>query len=244
MTNLKQGLNKSFSTYRNSPDGIFEQEIIWKHLRPELKLQGQEQILDLACGEAWLSQKLLTLSPNIYACDISPELISLAKTKNPKLHLETADITKDLPYKDNFFDCVIWNLGAHDVMELLPVVKNLYRILKPEGQLFLTITNPYYSFPVGQWKRGLKKLLPNSQPELTLRPYNQFKKNRAFLWGSGFEAYFHTLPECINPCLTSGFTLSKFNEIISETDTKKFTREHQLYRFPMMLLLEFKKVLK
>ena len=121
------------------------------------------------------------------------------------------------------------------------VFENLQKITKPEGQLIVNITNPYYSYPVGVWKRGIKKIWPTSKPELKLSPYNQHKNNSPFSWGQGFNAYFHTLPDIINPCLQSGFSLTSLEEITCKTDSNNYNRQYQLYRFPMMLLLVFKK---
>jgi SAM-dependent methyltransferase len=241
MTNSKQ---EPFSNYRNSNDGQIEQSLIWEELQKHINFHGNEAVLDASCGEGWLSRKLFSLSPSIFAFDISKKMIDEAKTKNSKINFSTADIEKPLPYKDNFFDFIFWNLGAHDVLNLNLVFENLNRILKSEGVFFLIIANPYYSYPVGEWKRGIKKLLPNSKPELKLKSYNQYKKNRPFSWGPGIHAYFHTLPELINPCLSLGFILTHINEIFSNQDSKQFDRKYQLYRFPMLLLLTFKKTFK
>lgn len=244
MTALKQAPNSDFSAFRNSPNGKIEQQAIWENLQKYLNLKGQEIILDAACGQGWLSQKLQSLSPNIYACDISESLIKEAKAKNSNINFSVVDLTKPLPYENNFFDLVIWNLGIHDILEPKIVFQNFHLSLKPQGTLILTITNPYYSYPVGQWKRGLKKFLPFSKPTLKISAYNYFKKNPAFCWGQNFKNYFHTLPEIINLGLSTDFQLININEITSDKDSKTFDRNYQLYRFPMMLTLVFKKVCK
>lgn len=244
MTTIKQGSNTAFSAFRNSTDGQIEQGVIWQAIEKQACFQGKETILDASCGEGWLSRKLYNLSSNIFAFDISEELIKEAKALNSKIEYCVSDATKSLPYKENFFDYIFWNLGAHDILELSPVYKNFYKILKPNGRLFVLIINPYYSFPVGQWKRGLKKVLPFNKPTLRLKPYNQFKKNPAFTWGQKNKAFFHTFPEFINPCLDLGLKLNTIDEIVANEDSKTFDRKYQLYRFPMLLLLTFKKTLE
>ena len=52
----------------------------------------------------------------------------------------------------------------------------------------------------------------------------------------------YTLSEQIDNALASGLNLIKIEELISETDDGKFNLNYQLNNFPLLLLLEFKKI--
>ena len=115
-------------------------------------------------------------------------------------------------------------------------------MLKPKGLMLLTIINPYYAFPAGQWKRGLLRFLLGKKPKLILEAYNSFaKKDRQFFWQKNIPGYFYTLPETINNILSAKFTLRQLEEVTSKEDSKNFDLNYRLYRFPIILLLKFEK---
>lgn len=235
---------KQYIDFINSASGKFEQEILLSYIFASLDENSDQKILDAGCGTGWLTSALNKKYPNTFGCDASAELIAYAKNKYPNENFSVCDLTKDLPSEKLSLDAIVANMSLHDMNNPKQVLKNFNSMLKPNGKLILTISNPYYSLPVGVWKRGILGRILFKKPQLLVRPYFAFKKNpnRKFSWGKNVTSNFYSFDEYINWAIGNGFTLQKIQEIQAKTDSSDFGMQYQLYRFPYILLLEFKKI--
>jgi len=109
------------------------------------KKQGVKKILDLGCGSG---RHLIYLAKNnfdVYGIDIAKSGIKIAKNwlkdKNLKAQLKIGDIYQKLPYPDNFFDAIISIQTLHHarVEKIRKLMKEIERILKPKGLIFVTV---------------------------------------------------------------------------------------------------------
>jgi ubiquinone/menaquinone biosynthesis C-methylase UbiE len=104
-----------------------------------------KKILDLGCGNGrnliWLTKQDF----KVYGFDISKVGIKITrdwlKRKGIKADLKIGSIYKKLPYKDNFFDAVISIQVIHHqkLKEIRKAIKEIERVLKPKGLIFLTV---------------------------------------------------------------------------------------------------------
>jgi len=231
-----------FKAYSSSRDAKIEQTIIKSAVSSFLPQNKELPILDAACGTGWLAKNLFTDGYHVFACDISPDFISDLQKSSPEIPAITADISQKLQYSSNHFGCVILNMASHDLKDLQKSFQSLASVLMPNGTFIITIANPYYSYPVGRWKRGIIGKLFSKMPSIKLLPYNFFERGkRELLWNKIIPSYFYTLPEYIEAAKNAGLALENLKEITSESDSNAFDRTYQLYRFPMILLLVFKK---
>src|SRR3989344_3285294 len=145
----------AYRAYRRSSDGQYEQTILLKNIQPFLPADHTKRVLDAGCGDGWLTRYLRATYPHTYGCDISSHLIGSAQTQDPEGQYVVADMTTPLPYQENFFDNVLAVLSLHDVSDLASAYKHLGAVLRTGGTLIVVVANPYYSFPVGRWKRGI-----------------------------------------------------------------------------------------
>ena len=108
----------------------------------------QAQVLDCGVGSGSLSIALdgiLTDRATFHGIDISAEMLLQARSKmhaaGLRAHCQQADVLS-LPYNDQSFDVV---MAAH-VLEHLPnprrALKEMIRVLKPGGMVFVCITRP------------------------------------------------------------------------------------------------------
>jgi len=94
---------------------------------------------------------LQTKSKNVFGMDISNEIVNKSKKNFPKGNFFVEDIKKT-SFKDDSFDLVISNSTLDHMSrgDLLHSLNEINRILKPKGQLILTIDNKenkrYYFF--------------------------------------------------------------------------------------------------
>jgi ubiquinone/menaquinone biosynthesis C-methylase UbiE len=235
---------RGYSEFMDSEEGKTQQKLIWEAIFPRVK---GDKILDAACGTGWFAGKLAAKKNgqekfNVSACDASASLVERARAAYPNVHFDVADLSqKNMPYAAESFSTVVLNMALHDFADMPNVLKNLRALLQPNGALLVTVANPYYSFPVGTWKRGLIGRILNRRPTLKLGDYGALARNpdRAFKWHSGNTSYFYTLPEMIKAGIAAGFTLTNVSDVMANSDSGTFGRHYKMYRYPLIVLLEF-----
>ncbi|MBL8029832.1 MAG: methyltransferase domain-containing protein [Candidatus Doudnabacteria bacterium] len=234
---------ENFNNFLESADGKFQKELVFNQVTASLKdTSSKAKILDLGCGSGWLTNQLTLKGHQAIGCDAGKAQIELANKLYPENKFLVADLQKALPFPENEFDVIITSLVLCDIENQAAALNEIFRILKPNGKFVNIIPNPYYTMPVTAWKKGFWGRLFKQKPRPTLSPYFSFLDSpREFKWRGNITRRFHTLSEQINHILIAGFILTRFKEPRSETDTNKFSRQYQVYRFPLYLVIEAKK---
>lgn len=104
-----------------------------------------EVAVDLGCGSGFQSLALKSLGFEIYAVDLSEELLSELKSKDPTIHILTQDI-RDLEFakrlRPNLMICMGDTLTHLSTLEDVgQLIRDSYVALKEQGQLILTFRN-------------------------------------------------------------------------------------------------------
>lgn len=232
---------QQYIDFINSDSGKIEQEILPPYILKALGSETGQAILDAGCGTGWLTAVLAKKYKTAVGCDASAELVNYAKQTCPGHDFIVHDVTRPLPFPDANFGAIVANMSLHDVENVPEALVNFYKCIKPGGKLILTISNPYYSLPVGVWKRSFLGRLFLDKPRLVLRSYYWLKRmgTRRFSWGDNITSHFYTLPEYINWAQNAGFQLQSLTDIEAEKDSEKFNLQYQLYRYPYILMLAF-----
>ncbi len=112
-----------------------------------------KDILDIGCGAGGKSLYYITLGANhVYGVDVVESYKEESETLARKLNLENeftficAD-AKSLPYPDNSFDTIIMNDAMEHVGEPEEVLKEVLRVLKKGGKVYINF--PPYNHPFG-----------------------------------------------------------------------------------------------
>lgn len=127
--------------------------VVWAKLLDQLKLRGDERILDLGCGRGAVlliaAQHLTTgravgvdlwrkldQSGNAAA---ATERNAVAEGVADRVELHTADMTA-LPFDDNSFDVVVSNFAIHNISGRAgrdQAISEAVRVLRPGGRLLI-----------------------------------------------------------------------------------------------------------
>jgi trans-aconitate methyltransferase len=97
-----------------------------------LAAQANENILDIGCGTGHLTAKIAAIGAKITGIDRSPEMIRQAREVYPHFRFEVADATNIAT--DQRFDAVFSNATLHWIKEPGRVVREVARLLKPDGR--------------------------------------------------------------------------------------------------------------
>jgi len=114
-----------------------------------VKINGNEKILDLGCGDGkqvMAFGKKLTEGGKIVGCDISNELLEKARKSAKKNSINASfllhDIDRPFPFKDGEFDIVSSFFSIYYAKNPLNVMLEIKRLLKEGGRLFVAGPTP------------------------------------------------------------------------------------------------------
>jgi trans-aconitate 2-methyltransferase len=118
------------------------QQVWAKELIAKLKLQGNEAVLDIGCGDGKVTAEIASLVPegSVVGVDKSPAMVSQAVNGYPSslhsnLRFQICDAA-ELPF-DNEFDVIFSNATLHWLVDHRPALKGIQRSLKANGRILL-----------------------------------------------------------------------------------------------------------
>ncbi len=117
-------------------------EVLIDDFLGENKIQGKT-CLDMGCGLGLFSQAIMKYRPsNLYACDISPNLIQKLAKKEPHIHCQVANIlTLSHDFKEQKFDTVICSEVIEHTPDPYKATCELVNVLAPGGFLAISVPN-------------------------------------------------------------------------------------------------------
>lgn len=106
-------------------------------------VKNGNRVLDIGCGTGLLSLKFLAKADcSIYGIDNSSEMLKIFKNKIEELKLSEKISCKlqdaeNIDFDEGFFDIIASTVTLHHVKNKYPVIKKIYRLLKPGGKFVL-----------------------------------------------------------------------------------------------------------
>ncbi|MEX2284948.1 MAG: methyltransferase domain-containing protein [Gemmatimonadota bacterium] len=115
-------------------------------------LQPGERVLDVACGTgvvARLAAERVGPAGSVSALDVNPAMLSVARSIPSAIPIkwyETA--AESIPLPDNSFDVVFCQLGLQFVGDKAAALREMHRVLRPGGRLYVSTPMPNDFFNV------------------------------------------------------------------------------------------------
>lgn len=135
-------------------------EIWWRRVLLQKVLKGNfKTILDLATGTGKISIPLQKKGMEVTGVDFCAEMLEIAEKKGLK-NIVQADITK-LPFPDDSFDAATIGFAMRNLEEKrLEALKEIRRVLKPEGKLFVLEFSKPHAFIRPLFYFYIKHIMP------------------------------------------------------------------------------------
>lgn len=152
--------SKSWDWSKNEDNQWLIPSIESYYLAEAWKEKGFKKFLDLGCGLGRHSIYFAKKGYEVNSVDLSDYAVSnlrnWAAKENLNIKAEICDMLK-LPFEDNSFDCIVaYNVIYHtDTEGFLKVLKEIKRVLKSGGELFITLIskNTYSYQNADEYKR-------------------------------------------------------------------------------------------
>ena len=144
------------SDLRNSYDKFYEAEDVvnlnlnlkrWPRNRHEgalkfLNIKRSSKVLDVGCGGGVVLRHLVKKSNFVYGIELSlKRAIKIKNVFNNKVTISEANIEERSEFKENFFDIIILSDVIEHVVNRFDAMKELKRILKPNGIIVILTPN-------------------------------------------------------------------------------------------------------
>jgi ubiquinone/menaquinone biosynthesis C-methylase UbiE len=212
----KNAYNEMASRYqekRNDPErsgwnNFLEVPAMESILKP---ISNGKKILDLGCGTGLLTEKFIQWNAFPVGIDQSTEMIKIAKQNNPEIEFKIGNV-EELPYPNEIFDIVASSLMMHYIKNLLPVFKEVFRVLKPKAEFAFSMHHPFHeSFKIDREQKNGKPIL---------QPYFH---NNLYYWemcNTKLISFHHTYESIIKNLTASGFVIKDLIECIPAKETR------------------------
>ncbi len=89
-------------------------------------------VLDLCCGQGYLTSRLTETGATVGGLDFSSTMLQRAARAAPAARLRQGD-AQDLPYGEASFDAVVCNFGIMHIPDQPRALSEVRRVLRPEG---------------------------------------------------------------------------------------------------------------
>jgi len=133
-----------------------------------IKRFARGRILDIGCGTGYHMQYV----KNVVGVDISEGMLKIARERGFNVKKASAE---KLPFRSNSFDTVFCFFSVLNICDYREAVKEMARILKPEGVVLLSLSSIYDKGEFRVMKKRIKLKLFTKQELVEVFEKNDFR---------------------------------------------------------------------
>lgn len=111
-----------------------------------LKNTDAKKIVDIGCGEGWLTRAITQMGKTAVGIDATLLLLENARKKGEEIyhHLSYEDIMMGKIIPDTLFDIAIFNFSIYQNESLIPLLKALKKSLSKPGEIIIQTLHPFF----------------------------------------------------------------------------------------------------
>lgn len=200
-------------------------------------------ILDLGCGEGGYSRELALRGARVIGIDGSQRLIEIARQRTTSASLAIDFRQVNASHMDEIpgcsFDRVLASMSLMDVEDYPAAIRHIARVLRPRGELLMSITHPCFTPPVSKWMRddsGRGKYF------MVDRYFDRIAWDDWMAPGLAQPVLrrHQPLEDFMKAPLAAGLLLREFLEpSVSDEEARRFRRFWKLQRIPYFLFMRW-----
>lgn len=137
---------------RSVPDRPADLDRTWQALR----LESGARLLDAGCGTGQFAIEFAGRGCRVTAVDVSPAMIERARVHGAERQIEVEWRVRDLTRltdPDASFDAVMARVSLQFVPDPLAALRELGRVLRPDGRFFVSVPGALSPIYREQWRR-------------------------------------------------------------------------------------------
>lgn len=238
--------NISEEWYMYAQTNDFRMDFIMPFTLQQIGNVSGKMILDIGCGEGGYSRELARKGAVITAVDCNEGAIHYSRLKAEEEELKISHFIRnsnDLQdISDSVYDVVLSSMMLMDCEDFNGTVKEISRVLKPRGKLYVSILHPCFNGKDIRWS-GV-----NSVPQVVVNDYftpTEWEAPIAKSIDSIVIWRHHTLQEYVKTFVKYNMMITDMNEPLpNEQQIAKSPRLGCLSKIPMFLFIELEKVVK
>jgi ubiquinone/menaquinone biosynthesis C-methylase UbiE len=159
--------NAASDHFDDSPLGFWDR--YGRRTVERLRLAPGSSVLDVGCGtgaSALPAAEKIAPSGHVIGVDLAEKLLDLGRAKAASLKLENIEFRiadmENLGFPDGHFDAIISVFSIFFVPDMAKQVRELWRMLRPGGQLAITTWGPDFLEPMSRrWWEAVKRVRPD-----------------------------------------------------------------------------------
>jgi len=236
---------------------FFQEQVVDPALEKMISdIKKGTKVLEIACGNGFLSRRLARRGADVWAFDSSANAIFLAKKRTPsdisgKIRFEVLDAAQISIYAQvgGNFDYIICNMAFMDIADLKPVFSEAIKLLKGGGVFVITQTHPCFEKAVGPlFQEVLEKDGTSIQTcGIKVSKYltSSVTRVKAVPTLPNEHLFFHrSLSELFQLAFQAGFVIDNFEEraFPKNGSNTEHNGWHLLSEVPVIMAVRFRKV--
>jgi ubiquinone/menaquinone biosynthesis C-methylase UbiE len=109
---------------------------------------AEQRVLDLACGNGYLSRRFARMGAEVTGVDASSHIIERARRRESQEPLgityHVADAARLEMLDDSTFDLVVCNMALMDIEDATGAIREVSRVLRPKGRFVASLPHPCF----------------------------------------------------------------------------------------------------
>lgn len=231
-------------------DDTYHAQVIAPNLFRMLDPKEGEVVLDLACGQGYITRLVAESGASVLGVDVSPELVSLAKQGNTLENCNFGVLSADDLHslKNESYDAALCVLALQNIEKLRETFSEVSRVLKHRGKFLVVLNHPSFRVPkASEWGfdearkvqyRRVDSYLSESRAEIEMHP-GKVKSEVTVSFHRSLQLY-------MKQARAAGFAIRSLEEWISHRNSDSGPRaeaENKARKeIPLFMAIEFIKL--